>query len=472
MKPTLVIVGAGLGGCFLADALAESWDVTIVEFGSDSTLLQKRIKDIGIAPVTDPYIRSGLGGTTTVWHNGLIEIEEEVFNEKWPFCKSELSEYYEQAFYMLSGSTRRDVAAASAVLKQKLIDCGIPNNLLGEALYYPRKRLNVWHSLKLEKRVSLINGEVTNFCVDSNFNICKLVVKEGEKEVQIAADAFVLAAGGLSTPLLLQKLSESVKLPALAQAGINYEDHPLGFVADFELKTPIYKLWNLKVKGKDINMRLPLVVKQNGLLISFQLRPAVHFTPRKRVYSILNALRNRPFDFRNYFGIFTHLDDMLDILSFKFGIHFPSRHYTLFMVAEQTPATSCSIWRDKKTHQIFRKWELPLDYVNTLQLAIHQVFKQMVGVKNVNVFPDLLNNLASSAHFSGTARMSTSPSHGVCNKNGKVHGMKNLYVCDGSLIPSSGSANTGLTIAALALRMADNLKSSKSDALFESLANR
>jgi choline dehydrogenase-like flavoprotein len=33
-----------------------------------------------------------------------------------------------------------------------------------------------------------------------------------------------------------------------------------------------------------------------------------------------------------------------------------------------------------------------------------------------------------------------------------------LFVCDGSLIPSSGIANTGLTIAALALRLAAHLR--------------
>ena len=128
------------------------------------------------------------------------------------------------------------------------------------------------------------------------------------------------------------------------------------------------------------------------------------------------------------------------------------------MVAEQTPSSTCSIWRDKNNHQIYRKWEFQPDYLNSLHLAISQFFKQLKAVKNINIFSDLAHNIASSAHFSGTARMSDSPSYGVCNKDGRVHGINNLYVCDGSLIPSSGSANTGLTIAALALRMADHFK--------------
>lgn len=459
MKPRLVIAGAGLGGCFLADALAEDWDITIVELGIGSAQMQKRINDIGLPVVTDPYVGSELGGTTAIWHNGLIEIEDDVFDKKWPFKKSELSEYYKKAFQMLSGVSYGQVNEASENLKEQLIDCGIPEHLLGQTLFYPRERLNVWHSLKLENRVKLVIGEVKNFRVDSNSVIRKLLVKNGDEEIEVIGDFFVLSAGGLGTPILLQNLSEQVNIPCLMQAGMNYEDHPLGFVADFELKAPIYKLWNLKVPKKNINMRLPLVVKENGLLISFQLRPAVHFTPRKRVYSALNSLRNKPFSLMSYFGVLKNLDDVLDILSFKFGIHFPSCQYTLFMVAEQPPSSVCSIWRDKENHQIYRNWELTPDYLDTLKIATQKIFQEIIGIKNVNLFSDLRNNLASSAHFSGTARMSVSPNHGVCDKNGRVHDMKNLYVCDGSLIPSSGYANTGLTIAALALRMADHLRS-------------
>ncbi len=86
MKSKLVIVGAGIGGCFLADSLAESCDVSIVEIGAQSPdFLQQRVKDLGKAAITYPHIGSGLGGTTAFWHNGLIEVDEDVFKHKWPF---------------------------------------------------------------------------------------------------------------------------------------------------------------------------------------------------------------------------------------------------------------------------------------------------------------------------------------------------------------------------------------------------
>lgn len=427
--------------------------------GSRSTQLQKQIKDVGKAAITNPHIGSGLGGTTALWHNGLIEIEEQVFQKKWPFHKSELSKYYAEAFYKLSGVAQIDIVKATEILRQKLGVCGIPVSLLHQSLYYPRRRINSWHITKLGKRVNLIKGEVVSFVTDGDVKIRQLRIKSGDQEIQLGGDVFVLAAGGLGTPLLLQQLAETVKLPSLAQAGLNYEDHPAGFVAEFVLDAPIYKLWNFLVPSFKGRLRLPMVVTQDGLLVSFQLRPAVQFGTRNRVVSVLSELRNQPFNLRNYFRLLAHWDDILDILSFKLGIHIPTRRYLLWMVAEQPPAITCSIWRDKQSQYICRKWELSPAYLGSLQQAIHQAFYQLgVDIKNAQVFPGWENGLYSSAHHSGTARMHASPSHGVCDENGKVHGMKNLYVCDGSLIPSSGYANTGLTIAALALRLADYLK--------------
>jgi len=60
-------------------------------------------------------------------------------------------------------------------------------------------------------------------------------------------------------------------------------------------------------------------------------------------------------------------------------------------------------------------------------------------------------------HHMGTTRMSASPSEGVTDHLGQVHGVANLYVAGSSLFPTSGWANPTLTIAALALRTADYL---------------
>jgi choline dehydrogenase-like flavoprotein len=65
--------------------------------------------------------------------------------------------------------------------------------------------------------------------------------------------------------------------------------------------------------------------------------------------------------------------------------------------------------------------------------------------------------LTSAAHHMGTARLSPHERAGVVDPNLRVWQMHNLYLCDASVFPGSGNANPGLTICALALRLADHL---------------
>jgi choline dehydrogenase-like flavoprotein len=68
---------------------------------------------------------------------------------------------------------------------------------------------------------------------------------------------------------------------------------------------------------------------------------------------------------------------------------------------------------------------------------------------------------ARYAHLVGAARMGSDPRTSVVDKFGRTHDVANLFVCDGSILPTQGSANPGLTIQALAARTADYLISQR-----------
>jgi choline dehydrogenase-like flavoprotein len=61
------------------------------------------------------------------------------------------------------------------------------------------------------------------------------------------------------------------------------------------------------------------------------------------------------------------------------------------------------------------------------------------------------------AHLIGGARMGNDPGASVVDSFGRSHDIPNLFLCDGSVFPTQGSANPGLTIQALAARTADYL---------------
>jgi choline dehydrogenase-like flavoprotein len=64
---------------------------------------------------------------------------------------------------------------------------------------------------------------------------------------------------------------------------------------------------------------------------------------------------------------------------------------------------------------------------------------------------------ARYAHLVGAARMGSDPETSVVDGFGRTHDIANVFVCDGSILPTQGSANPGLTIMALAARIADHL---------------
>ena len=61
------------------------------------------------------------------------------------------------------------------------------------------------------------------------------------------------------------------------------------------------------------------------------------------------------------------------------------------------------------------------------------------------------------AHLVGGCRMGEDASSSVVDCDHRVWGVPNLFVCDGSVLPTQGAANPALTIMALASRLADRL---------------
>lgn len=61
------------------------------------------------------------------------------------------------------------------------------------------------------------------------------------------------------------------------------------------------------------------------------------------------------------------------------------------------------------------------------------------------------------AHLVGGCRMAARREEGVVDHNLKMFGVPNVYVVDGSVLPTQGAANPALTIMALAARCADHL---------------
>jgi choline dehydrogenase-like flavoprotein len=99
-------------------------------------------------------------------------------------------------------------------------------------------------------------------------------------------------------------------------------------------------------------------------------------------------------------------------------------------------------------------WDAHLTLVATLKAALKRAGYPVVLSKAFD--------RRTPSHQCGTARIGDDPATSVCDPFGRTHDHPNLYICDASLLPTSAAVNPSLTIAALALRQADHLRSPSS----------
>jgi choline dehydrogenase-like flavoprotein len=110
------------------------------------------------------------------------------------------------------------------------------------------------------------------------------------------------------------------------------------------------------------------------------------------------------------------------------------------------------------------EWRLSPDDVDGI-IRSQQIVKTAIEAAGlgrvISRFDDGLESpatLQGGWHHMGTTRMHTDPLHGVVDADCRVHGVSNLYVAGSSVFPTGGYANPTLTLIALALRLADTLK--------------
>jgi choline dehydrogenase-like flavoprotein len=89
-----------------------------------------------------------------------------------------------------------------------------------------------------------------------------------------------------------------------------------------------------------------------------------------------------------------------------------------------------------------RLYEHSLDYMSVMMEA--------VGGKNIY-------KTVSTAHLMGGCRMGDDPRSSVTDADGRTWDIPNLWICDGSLMPTGGGVNPSMTIMANAARIADRI---------------
>lgn len=146
----------------------------------------------------------------------------------------------------------------------------------------------------------------------------------------------------------------------------------------------------------------------------------------------------------------------------------PDNRYALHFHSEQTPQFQNQMFLESDGEGLVINYSLTDDDINSV-IKVHKALDEWLRHCNCgqleywfpeDKLPEAIRAMSKDGiHQSGTTRMSDSPASGVVDRNLKIWGTTNVYVCSSSVFPTSGQANPTYMLGAFACRLSNYLTS-------------
>lgn len=475
MHYDFIIIGSGAGGSAAAYRLAMAdKQVLLVEKGKElphdgSTLDFQKVINDGLFKSKEPWLTNegkpfvpeeyfNLGGKTKWYGAALLRFDPSEFAAEpefqcigWPISYNELSPYYDEVEALL-GVTTFPIEADLKILRDKIANqnagwrsAPLPLGLKASILENDQEARHfdgfasalglkadgqtaLLAKVSANANLTILTGEAVQRLLGSDndpYKIIGVMLANGESHT---ADNILLAAGAMHSPRLLQDylntkgLSET--LPCTKVVGAYFKRHILTAMLSFSTSI---KTDALRKTTAWFNDRYPhSSVQPLGFSEDVLSSLIPGFVPRT-IASWLGKYA---------YGFFLQTED---------GSHIANR-------------VSMSITSDPiKTGLATLDYDLArLNVANKEHVQMTRSFQFALFKAGCISFTKAIP-LAGTAHACGTLVTGNDPQTSVVDSNGKVHGMDNLYVVDGSILPRISRVNPALTIYAWSLRVADHL---------------
>lgn len=447
MKKRVAVIGSGLCGSVVAALLRNDFQVTVIE----QSKKQKPLFDDVDCPTgelnTSINRGQGLGGTTNYWHNALIELDDHDLG-KAGIKPSTMRSYYDQAWsFFLNDRELADCNRARDNNKSSFEteQCKVAHMVL------PQTRHNVWN---------LANKKYPGDSIDVVYGHAKRIdAKAGFVELdngqRVEADKFVVAAGGLGTPVLLaQSLGNTTGFCP------GYHDHPMAYVAKVRL-SPNSRLKHVTSSTLAAEVRAGLVYTNDDLKTVIYLRPAIDM----RLSSItgparyiLSDLRNDPFSPKKIMMLLGNLEAVREAILFKTRLGFRGDYFSILILGEQTPLKERGV-KMNGGRKPSLNWEVTPQELASYNASVEDFFKEFSSdILEKKVIPVKDWAFRNAAHHSGTANQFVPAQQDANLPFFAAKDLPNTYVCDGSILRAAGIANSGLTLVALSYRLAELMR--------------
>lgn len=470
----VAIVGGGMAGLYLASELRLSQaSVVVLESGGVEFSEQSQSLSRGTGRIVNPdgssrrfdgYLHESreryFGGTGNVWGGKCAKLERHDFRQRpwvehsgWPIGLEELERYYDHACYALNIPTTLDIASRSRELQERpvltsgeesqnfttALRCfsGLTGSAPGDAFAEFKRRVARQHNVSI-----YLNATVTNILCSANVqSVSRLHVKTSSgKQCTVEARWFVLAAGGLENPRLLLN---------------SRKQQSNGLGNDYDVVGRYYS-------GHTVFKN----VARGGTAPCFAVMPGC-----ERSLSLYSD--KDPKRLQGIFTLTAKAQWRERMMGFSVTLDRPEPeaaddHYPLFFMTEQAPNphSRLALTDDEDALGLRRlnlEWRFDRKDIENLSrgarlFAGFLEHSKLGRLSDSDLHFDPAASAELSRHHIGATRMHDDPRQGVVDRNCKVHGIDNLYVCGTSVFPTAGLVNPTLTVMALAARLGDLLK--------------
>ncbi|MES2932308.1 MAG: GMC family oxidoreductase, partial [Pseudomonadota bacterium] len=144
--------------------------------------------------------------------------------------------------------------------------------------------------------------------------------------------------------------------------------------------------------------------------------------------------------------------------------------FQMIVEPEPDPESRVTLSRTDKDqlgmNRVKVNWRLGTQVQRTFDRTLSIIAQELrlAGVAEVALDPPIEGGAWPSSlekegtwHHMGTTRMHDSAMHGVVNRNGKVHGLSNLYIAGSSVFPTAGANFPTITLTALTFKLSDHI---------------
>lgn len=473
------IVGSGPAGTILATTLVRQGVRTLLlESGRELAgwLTDRRLKALAQYDYTGdtnyPLIRTTsriLGGNSNFWTGRSERLHPSDFaphpytpvDNPWPIQYSDLESYYDGAEVLLRvrGGPRSHFTPPRhgplplpgkpdvTYLKELCARFGV--EVEDSATATPSKSLRIFNVkneilpgfLKSASGTLVTGATVTRLIAGADRRIVGAEVKALDGRTATArAKIFVVSCGGIESPRLLL-LSASEAFPngvgnAHDMVGRGFNDHPtLGFYASIPHSwgtlVPTNKIARTHqcyemFRPEGLGAMIP-VFRQAWLLPNHILPFTLVNMPRNAL-AMVGRLAKAAIFIGAGIEMKISLDNRVTLSKTRNDIFGRPIAHLIFNFAPEDRALI------ERTRALIRRWFVQID---------------ATGVREAPI--------AYPRHFQGANRMGADPRTSVVDGNLRVHGTPNLYTCGCDAFVTGGAMGPTLSIAALALRLADRV---------------